>query len=231
MQTYCNKMDIGWVGLMVRKFVHQWSWIALVLFCCIGSFFPVIGVLALICMLAPVVVSFFKGRMWCGSFCPRGSFNDIVLAKVSKKLHIPKLFKQKWFKILILALVMGGFVLQIIYAQLSLEGIGQVFVRMILVTTLLSIILGVIFNQRTWCSICPMGTMAKLVAGNEQVKKKIKHVTFDKSKCISCNICTKSCPIEIKVLEHRDHGKVIHDDCLKCEACVEKCPKKCLKIS
>ena len=36
----------------------------------LGWFFPVIGLLALICMIGPVVTSIFKGRWWCGHVCP-----------------------------------------------------------------------------------------------------------------------------------------------------------------
>ena len=39
----------------------------------LGWFFPVIGLLAIICMIGPVVTSIFKGRWWCGHVCPRGN--------------------------------------------------------------------------------------------------------------------------------------------------------------
>ena len=39
-------------------------------------FFPVVGLLALICMIGPVVTSIYKGRWWCGNVCPRGNMYD-----------------------------------------------------------------------------------------------------------------------------------------------------------
>jgi len=39
-------------------------------------FFPVVGMLALICMIGPVVTSIYKGRWWCGNVCPRGNMYD-----------------------------------------------------------------------------------------------------------------------------------------------------------
>ena len=36
----------------------------------LGWFSPVIGLLALICMIGPVVTSIFKGRWWCGLLFP-----------------------------------------------------------------------------------------------------------------------------------------------------------------
>ena len=49
----------------------------------LGWFFPVIGLLALICMIGPVVTSIFKGRWWCGHVCPRGNMYDRLLSKYS----------------------------------------------------------------------------------------------------------------------------------------------------
>lgn len=215
----------------LKKYIHKWSWIVLLTFCITGLFYPFIGVAALICMLAPVVVSFFKGRLWCGNFCPRGSMNDIVLAKISKKLPIPKFLKKQWFKLLFLGLLMGGFTVQIFIAWGSIVAVGAVFVRMIIITTLLAILLGTIFNQRTWCTICPMGTMAHYVARIKSINRRIKHVTFDTQKCVDCKICSKNCPIGIDVLKHKENGKVTHADCLKCQVCVERCPKNSLYIA
>ena len=48
----------------------------------LGWFFPVIGLLAIICMIGPVVTSIFKGRWWCGHVCPRGNMYDRLLSKV-----------------------------------------------------------------------------------------------------------------------------------------------------
>ena len=39
----------------------------------IGYFWSVIGLLALICMIGPVLTSIWRGRWWCGNVCPRGN--------------------------------------------------------------------------------------------------------------------------------------------------------------
>ncbi len=38
----------------------------------LGYFYPVVGLLALICMIAPVAFAVRRGRWWCGNACPRG---------------------------------------------------------------------------------------------------------------------------------------------------------------
>ena len=47
----------------------------------VGWFYPVIGLLALICMIGPVMTSIWKGRWWCGNVCPRGNMYDRLLSK------------------------------------------------------------------------------------------------------------------------------------------------------
>ena len=37
----------------------------------VGWFYPVVGLIALICMIGPVMTSIWKGRWWCGHVCPR----------------------------------------------------------------------------------------------------------------------------------------------------------------
>lgn len=215
----------------LKKTFHKWAWVLLVAFCIAGLFYPLVGIAAVICMLAPVAVSFFKGRLWCGNFCPRGSFNDILISRISRKLHLPGFFKKQWFRLLFLGVLMSFFAIQIIWAWGNLALIGTVFVRMIIITTLLTMFLGTIFNQRAWCKICPMGTLAHYVAKLQPVSSRINHVTFHSDKCIGCKICSNSCPMGIDVLKHKEAGKVSHADCLKCKVCIDKCPKDSLYIA
>ncbi|ACL75012.1 4Fe-4S binding protein [Ruminiclostridium cellulolyticum] len=213
----------------IKSFVHKWAWLLLIFFCIVGLVYPKAGIAAIICMLAPVAVSFFRGRMWCGNFCPRGSMNDILISKISRNKKIPRIMKNMWFRLIFLVVLMGAFTVQFSFAWGDMVQVGQVFVRMILITTGLTIVLGVIFSHRAWCVICPMGTMASLItkAGNSS---RVKNVAFDKQRCVSCNLCTKSCPMEIDVLNFKSKGEVTHSDCLKCGECVVKCPKDVLEI-
>ncbi|MCX7920611.1 MAG: 4Fe-4S binding protein [Clostridia bacterium] len=215
----------------IKKNIHKWVWVLLVVYCVVGIFYPSIGVAALICMLAPSIAAIFKGRIWCGNFCPRGSFNDTILSKISKRKNVPEFLKTTWFKLVFLTVLMGAFAFQIVLVWGSVIEVSLVFVRMVIITTVLTIILGIIYNHRTWCMICPMGTMAHYVTKLQLVKSKFRYITFNKGTCVDCKICSKNCPIGIDVLSHKNIGKVTHADCLKCNACVEKCPKKSLYIS
>ncbi|KNY27305.1 4Fe-4S binding protein [Pseudobacteroides cellulosolvens] len=191
----------------IRKYVHKWAWTVLLTFCIVGMFYPSIGIAAIVCMLAPVVVSVFKGRYWCGNFCPRGSFNDILVSKISKGIKVPRILKEKWFKLLFLVLLMSGFAIQIYFVWGSVISVGSVFVRMIIITTLLSIVLGTFFNHRTWCTICPMGTMANYVSSIRKAGKKPKNVALSGKKCTDCNSCARSCSVVVDVSKNNESEK------------------------
>lgn len=216
----------------VKKIWHQWVWLLLIGFVVVGIFFPAIGTIALLCMLAPVVTAFWKGRKWCGYYCPRGSFNDYLLSKITLKRGIPQIIKEPWFSLVFLVLLMGAFLIQILLAWGSLVAIGAVFVRMVLLTTLLGIIMGIIFNYRAWCMICPMGTLASWVVKLKlkKVNTRLRQVRFVAEQCIDCKLCSHCCPMGIDVAAYRELGRVEDGNCLQCRVCIEKCPKQALFI-
>lgn len=136
-----------------------------------GLFYPVLGYLVVAMMASLLVLSFFKGRYWCWHICPRGAFLDIVMAKCSRKKPLPKFCGRDWFRWLVLALMMGFLIVRLIQSGGTLIAIGLVFVLMCLITTIISIVLGIVTKHRGWCVICPMGTLQDKIY---QVSKKEK---------------------------------------------------------
>ena len=50
----------------------------------VGWFYPVIGLIALICMIGPVMTSIWKGRWWV---CPRGKCTLACPSKIMTLKH------------------------------------------------------------------------------------------------------------------------------------------------
>ena len=69
-------------------------WI-LIAYLVIGFFYPAIGIIALICMIAPVAFAVRKGRWWCGNACPRGNFYDRLISRYSPHKPIPAFVRRK----------------------------------------------------------------------------------------------------------------------------------------
>ena len=144
--------------------LKRYSWSLLVTFLIAGWFFPAIGLIALICMVAPVVTAFFtENRKWCATSCPRGVFNDVILKKISRNKKIPKFFHSTVFKIGFFVFLMFNFITGLMAAQ-SIADVGLVFLKMVSLTSGITIVLGIFFHPRTWCAFCPMGFSANIVA-------------------------------------------------------------------
>ncbi|MBN3038530.1 MAG: 4Fe-4S binding protein [Candidatus Omnitrophica bacterium] len=134
-----------------------------------GLFIPVLGYLVVAMMAFFLVLSLFKSRFWCWNLCPRGAFLDIILSKISLKRPLPKIFLKAWFRWSVFILFLGFLTYRILSTGGDLILIGSVFVSMCLLTTIISVLLGVSIKHRSWCAICPMGTLQEKI-GN--IKKK-----------------------------------------------------------
>jgi polyferredoxin len=98
---------------------------------------------------------------------------------------------------------------------------GTVFWRVCLITTLMALVVGVIYRSRAWCSFCPMGTIQGAIAGG-------KHPLSISTSCVACGICEKSCPMGHEIAKFRENGKIINSDCLHCGDCVAVCTRNAL---
>jgi ferredoxin-type protein NapH len=188
-----------------------------------GIFRPYIGYLVLGMMLFFFALSIFRGRYWCGWFCPRGSFLERILARVSKKRGTPSFFKNIRFRWVFFCVLIGFMILRLIQSGGAPEKIGFVFVTMCIITTVIAIPLGIIFKPRAWCVFCPMGTFQGIIGRN----KYLLHISED---CAGCEACKSICPIETSPAAFKAVKKVRSMDCLRCSDCIAGCSKNALKF-
>ena len=141
-----------------------------------GLFFPMLGYLVFGMMAFLLILSFFKGRYWCWSLCPRGAFLDIVLSKISFKKPIPRLLTKQWVRWIVVVLMMSFLIFRIVQTGGNLIAIGSVFVIMCILTTIISIVMGVTTKHRGWCTICPMGTLQEKIhkINHPKLKEELK---------------------------------------------------------
>jgi len=211
--------------LNIIELISEFAWVLLIVFLLVGWKFPIIGTIAVFCMVAPVIVASWKeGRVWCGSHCPRGKFNDNLLSKISRSAQIPSFFKTVYFRVAFFLFLIYNFVTGIMNSGGNWTAIGLVFYKIIFITTMITVSLGVIFHQRIWCTFCPMGSLSALVI---KIKRKFAtdttQIKVDQEKCIDCGLCNEECPINLEP-QNFEEGKDCNLDCLHCEKCVEACP-------
>jgi ferredoxin-type protein NapH len=192
-------------------------WWLLPAFLVVGWFYPIIGLFLLVCMAAPVAVATVQGRSWCGWACPRGSFFDYIMERFSRNKPAPAWLRRKPFRLGVLTFMMTMVAIQVTLAWPNFEAIGRFFITMLAITTVVGIGLALAYRPRTWCTICPSGTMASWFARG----KKPLNVN---SACKSCSICAKVCPMDLTPHE----ADPSHADCIKCERCIQRCPPKAL---
>lgn len=161
---------MGWL-----KAWKKISYIVLIIFIVGGFFNKKVALGAIICMLGPILVALLgKGRLWCKYVCPRGSFYDNVILTYSRKKVPPKIIKKKILRITLIFFVFLIFALGLKENWNHLIDIDILFYRMVLITTLIGMILAILYHHRTWCMICPMGNLASFIAHLKRKNKKLK---------------------------------------------------------
>jgi len=148
------------------------SWIFFILFFILGIFNMYFALVGLICMLMPLILSLSgQGKKNCSHLCPRGSFLTKFMDKISMSKTAPKWFFKKQTKYAILILVFAVFILSVISTHGDVEKIAFIIFRMIVLTSIIAVVLGVIYKPRTWCAVCPMGHLSGEITNYKNKKK------------------------------------------------------------
>jgi polyferredoxin len=204
--------------------ITQWFMAPLVPLVIVGGYFwPYLGYVALAMMLVMLILTLFRGRFYCGWICAMGAFHERVLSLISRKRKMLPVFKAKWFRWLLFAMMMGLLAMRLVAVQGDPAEIGAAFVMMWTLSTGLAILIGLIWQPRSWCAICPMATFQGVVAP-------CNYLLQVAPSCKECGICRKSCPIETNPGSFKSQGFVNSGDCMRCGNCVVNCPSKALEF-
>ncbi len=211
-----------------KGFPIYWIIIAYII---IGWFYPIIGLLAFICMVGPVLTSIWRGRFWCGNICPRGNLYDRLLSKYSPHRPIPRFVRTFGFRLFMVFFIFTMFGIQLSFAE-SWADVGRVFWNIIVMTTIVGVTLSFIYAPRTWCSFCPMGSISRWVAPTKApLPKAFTNVHVSDACEEKCKMCARVCPMQLMPYESRGQQLgYLHPDCLKCGKCVKACPTNIVEL-
>jgi len=184
----------------------------------IGWKYPVLGYMVPVTMGLGMAGSFTHGRFVCGNLCARGNFLDTFFWGVGGNRQLPAFLFNPVFRWSVVTVLMSGMVWQISLNPGDPMHWGFVFWTMCTVTTIVALFLGLAFRARSWCLMCPMGTIAAAIGGN-------KFQLQISESCEECNSCGESCPFSFSIASHKEAGVLQERDCLKCSDCVSACSK------
>ena len=187
----------------------------------LGWRYPVLGFMVPVTMGLGFAGSFTHGRYVCGNLCARGNFLDTFFWGLGGKRPLPPMFTQPAFRWSVMTLLMTGMVWQISLKPADPMHWGFVFWLMCTLTTVVALLLGVSYNARAWCLVCPMGTLSAAIGGH-------KHLLQIADNCEECNNCGESCPFGYRIPDHKSAGVLREADCLKCSDCIQACRKGAL---
>lgn len=83
------------------------------------------------------------------------------------------------------------------------------------------------YSGRVWCRFfCPLAALMHIYARFSRFA-----ILAEKSKCISCHVCTSVCHQGIDVMSFANKGNPMVDpQCVRCSACVQSCPTGVLQF-
>jgi len=157
----------------MSKFTKKYSWVLFMLFF-VGALIDVrFGLAALACMVGPSLYGFITGKnKFCTGYCPRGSFLQKFLPILSRKSPIPKSVRGFWGKVFVLSFMATSIGISLYISIISYESIGTTLIRAIMLSSLFALVLGVMYQPRAWCTVCPGGVVSRKL-NNHAIPKKI----------------------------------------------------------
>lgn len=204
--------------------VTQWLSLPFLVMVIIGGYYwPYLGMIAVGLIAVFLLISTFRGRLYCGWVCPMGAFHERVLTLFSIKKGMPSFIKQSWFRWLLFAGMMSFLGYQLYMTGGHELKVASVFRMMWIISTAAAISIGIFFKPRSWCKICPMGSMLGIMGRN-------RYVVQVGEDCRQCGFCMKSCPIETYAGSYKEKGYVSGLDCMRCFNCVDSCPRGTLSL-
>ncbi|MDX9801280.1 MAG: 4Fe-4S binding protein [Spirochaetia bacterium] len=197
-----------------------------------GTFLKRTAASNIILLAAVILLAFVFRRTFCGNICPLGTLQELFQKLrgkfLKKRFVIPEKADKylRYLKYLVMVFFLaatfrlGYLVIRPYdpwgaYHHLTSKDLFIEFP--IGFAVLVAALIGSFLYDRFFCKyLCPMGAFLG-IAGKAGFFR-IKRVD---ATCIHCNLCTKACPVNIKVHELTE---VLDAECISCNECVNKCP-------
>lgn len=187
-----------------------------------------------------LVLSIFFGRAFCGYICPAGGLQEAAFtindknSIIGKRKYIKYVIWIVWLCAIAASFFVHGSIDRVdpLYNTDHGISISNIYAYIIYYFIILLLFVpSLIYGKRAFCHyLC---WMAPFMVIGTKIRNAIKlpglHLSADTSKCVSCKICNKNCPMSLDVAKMVQSGNCSDSECILCGACVDTCPKKVLK--
>ncbi len=199
----------------------------------VGTLIQKIHASAIVLLVLVMLLTLFFGPVFCGWVCPLGSIQE-WFGKLGRKLFkkryntfvprkLDKVLRYARFLVLIWVVFVTARSATLLFANVDPYNAlftfwtGEVALPSLIILGIT--LLGSLFIERPWCKYaCPYGALLGVFN-----KFRIFKIKRSESSCISCNKCTKACPMNIDVAAQ----KTVTDlQCISCMECTSQrvCP-------
>ena len=155
---------------MPKKKSHMaWSWVIMIVFLALSVLDLRFGLGAVFCMTIPMIHALRgHGKIHCSHYCPRGSLFGKFLQRVSMRNSLPAFMRSNTFKNALLSLMVIMLTLSLAHNHESIQAIGMALFRFMAASLAVGLLLGVFYQPRSWCQVCPMGHATSLIANYQK---------------------------------------------------------------
>lgn len=174
-------------------------------------------------LVAKIAGPIVFGRGWCGYACWTGMILDLLPYK------IPKGERKNIGYIRYIVFIVSLIFVSLLFI-LNIDNKDDIMFWAFVVGNIIYYVVGIILavvlkDNRAFCKyICPITVFLKPMSYFTMLR-----VKCDKSKCIDCKKCIKSCPMNVDMTDNsrkRKNGT----ECILCSNCIKECPKKALDL-
>ena len=174
-------------------------------------------------LVAKIAGPLIFGRGWCGYACWTGMILDLLPYKIPKGERRNIGFIRYIVFISSLVFVSLLFIFKI-------ENKNDIMFWSFIIGNVIYYAVGIILaiilkDNRAFCKyICPITVFLKPMSYYSVLR-----IKCDKSKCIDCKKCIKSCPMNVDMTDNsikRKNGT----ECILCANCIKECPTKALDL-
>jgi len=129
-----------------------------------GIFVPEIGLVLAALMVAAIVMTLRKPRSFCSTVCPRGKALGFIMRRPSKRKALPRFMLSIKFRRLLCGSMMFCVIGSLVRTGGEIRGVGTVFWALCAISLSTGLLMGYFFKPRSWCAICPMGTLQDTIS-------------------------------------------------------------------